>query len=368
MTDVRLEHVRVAYGEHDVVRDVSFTVESGELAVLLGRSGSGKTTLLRAITGYAPLAAGRILVGGEDVARQPPAERDVAMVFQSYALYPHMTVRENWAFPLQAAKLPRAEREARIARVADTLQMGRFLHRYPKELSGGQQQRVAMGRALVRQPRLFLLDEPLGALDAKLRVEARSAFKALQAELGTTTLYVTHDQIEAQALGAKIVVLDEGVVQQIGTPDEIYDVPANRFVAGLFGTPPMNFLPSELTQEGDSVAVTSGPLSVILPPEIGRRVIDAAPTQGVTLGVRPEAIGYTAEAEAERGAPATVYLTEPIGHNLIVDLRLGETLIRARGHRDDERLARLVPDDRISVWVDPARVHLFDQATGQRLG
>ena len=366
MTQVRLQNVRVAYGGREIVHDVSFTVASGELAVLVGRSGSGKTTLLRAITGYAPLAGGRVYIGDQDVTRQPPARRDIAMVFQQYALYPHMTVRENWAFPLQAAKLPRTEQEARIARVAETLQMRRFLNRLPRELSGGQQQRVAMGRALVRQPQLFLLDEPLGALDAKLRVEARSAFKALQRELGTTTIYVTHDQVEAQALGSKIVVLDGGVVQQIGTPDEIYDVPANRFVAGLFGSPPMNFLDAEIVRRNGSATLTSGALVLPLPPGLGQRVLATASSRAVTLGVRPEAIRQSLEM-GEGAVPATVYVTEPRGHNIIVDLRLGETVIRALGDRDDERLAQLAPDDKVCLSIDPSRVHIFDRDTGKRL-
>jgi len=366
MTQVRVENVRVAYGKRDVVRDVSFTVESGELAVLVGRSGSGKTSLLRAITGYAPVVAGRIYIGGEDVTRRPAAKRDIAMVFQNYALYPHMTVRENWAFPLQAAKLPKAEREARIVRAAETLQMRRLLDRYPRELSGGQQQRVAMGRALVRQPQIFLLDEPLGALDAKLRVDARSAFKAMQRELGTTTIYVTHDQTEAQALGSKIIVLDEGAIQQIGAPDEIYDAPANRFVAGLFGSPPMNFLDAELTYQNGNEVVSCGPLDLPLPPQVGAHVFDRAESRQVTLGIRPEAIRQSPVA-IEGSVPASVYVTEPLGHNVIVDLRFGDQIIRARGDRDDDRLANLQPDDPVYIRFDAARVHVFDRLTGRRL-
>ncbi len=367
MTDVRLENVRVAYGGKDIVRDVSFTVESGELAVLVGRSGSGKTSLLRAITGYAPVVSGRVLIGGEDVTRRPSAKRDIAMVFQQYALYPHMTVRENWSFPLRAAKLPRAEQEARIARVAETLQMRRFLDRVPRELSGGQQQRVAMGRALVREPQIFLLDEPLGALDAKLRVEARSAFKTLQRDLGTTTIYVTHDQTEAQAIGSKIIVLDEGTIQQIGAPDEIYDTPANRFVAGLFGSPPMNFLDAELASENGHVALRCGALTLGLPSGIGAHVLEDAPSQEVTLGVRPEAIRQSMTPMAG-SVPALVYVTEPLGHNVLVDLRFGEQIIRARGDRDDDRLASLQPDDQIHIRFDPVQIHVFDRASGRRLG
>jgi multiple sugar transport system ATP-binding protein len=367
MTQVRLEEVRVAYDGREVVRGVSFTVESGELAVLVGRSGSGKTSLLRAITGYATLSGGRVFLGGKDVTDQPPAQRDIAMVFQSYALYPHMTVDENWRFPLQAVKLPKAEQDARIARVAETLQMRRLLHRFPRELSGGQQQRVAMGRALVRQPQLFLLDEPLGALDAKLRVEARSAFKTVQRELGATTLYVTHDQTEAQALGSRIVVLDDGVVQQVGTPDQIYDDPANTFVAGLFGSPPMNALPGTLRREADALIAVSGPLVVPLPVAMAARIEADQASDGIILGVRPEAITRVA-ARGPGVAEGTVYVTEPIGHNVLVDVRLGESLVRMRGDRDDDGLVHLAPDDPILLRVDPERILVFDRITGRRLG
>ena len=237
---MRLDNVRVTYGERDVIKDVSFTVESGELAVLVGRSGSGKTTLLRAITGYAPLSGGRVSIGGEDVTRQPRRDGTSPWSSRAIPLPAHDRPREL-LFPLQAASCLQPSGDARIAAVAANAPDAAPARPLPEGLSGGQQQRVAMGRALVRQPQLFLLDELLGALDAKLRVDARSAFKTLQQELGATTIYVTHDQVEAQALGAKIVVLDAGAVQRVGTPDEIYDMPANRIVAGLFGSPPMIF-------------------------------------------------------------------------------------------------------------------------------
>ena len=364
MSDVRLQNVRVTYAGADVVRDVSFAVDSGELAVLVGPSGSGKTTLLRAITGHAPVAEGTVAIGGRDMTSVDPAERDIAMVFQNLALYPHMTVRGNWEFPLKAAKLDRAEVDRRIKQVAETLQMGRFLHRLPHELSGGQKQRVALGRALVRQPKLFLLDEPLGALDAKLRVEARSAFKTLQRDLGITTVYVTHDQVEAQALGSKIVVLNEGTAQQVGTPESIYESPANRFVAGLFGSPPMNFVPAELVQDGDLAIVRRGELALTLPADMAGRVVPRATSADVTIGVRPETIQLLPAGE---GVPATVYVTEPAGHNVIVDVLLGEQRLRVRGDRDDRRLDSLSPDDPIGLAFDPALLHVFDTRTGTRI-
>jgi multiple sugar transport system ATP-binding protein len=366
MTMVQLEHVRVAYDETDIVRDISFTVEDGEFAVLIGPSGSGKTTLLRAITGYAPVVSGVVRIDGQDVTYERPQDRDIAMVFQNLALYPHLTVRENWEFPLKAAKLQRAEREERVQRVARMLQMSSLLHRLPSELSGGQKQRVAMGRALVREPRLFLLDEPLGALDAKLRVEARSAFKALQRDLGITTIYVTHDQIEAQALGTKIVVLNHGVIQQIGAPEEIYDLPANRYVAGLFGAPPMNFLDAELLEADGATSVTSGDLAIPLPDEIGERVRRGAAARSVAVGIRPESIDVSREAR-EGSLAATVYVAEPLGNAIVVDLDVNGTIVRARGGHDDPVLPALQPDEVVHLSFDPARVHVFDSASGSRL-
>jgi multiple sugar transport system ATP-binding protein len=366
MTNVQLDHVRVTYGETDVVRDISFTVEDGEFAVLVGPSGSGKTTLLRAITGYAPVIAGAVRIDGQDVTYRRPQDRDIAMVFQNLALYPHLTVRGNWEFPLKAAKLSKAERNTRIMRVAEMLQMTAFLHRLPHELSGGQKQRVAMGRALVRQPKLFLLDEPLGALDAKLRVEARSAFKALQRDLGITTIYVTHDQIEAQALGTKIVVLNEGVVQQAGSPEEIYGHPANRYVAGLFGSPPMNFLEAELTATDRATLVQSGKLSLALPEETARRVARNASSRSIVLGVRPETIAVGME-KREGAIAGKVYVAEPLGNAIIVDVETGGTMVRVRRGHDDPLLTGLRPDDTVWLTIDPATVHLFDAGNGTRV-
>lgn len=366
MTTVQLEHVRVTYDQDDVVRDVSFTVDDGEFAVLVGPSGSGKTTLLRAMTGYAPLTAGRVLIDGQDMTRTRPRDRDIAMVFQNLALYPHLTVKENWEFPLRAAKVSRGERDQRVGQVAKLLQMEGLLHRYPQQLSGGQKQRVAMGRALVRQPRLFLLDEPLGALDAKLRVEARSAFKSLQRDLGITTIYVTHDQVEAQALGTKIVVLNNGVVQQVGPPEELYDRPVNRFVAGLFGSPPMNFLDVDVVSRDGSAMLTRGAISLPLAAEAGNRLLEAATSNQVTLGIRPEAIRLLQQPE-DGAIPATVYVTEPAGHNIIVDARVGEDIVRIRGDRDNDRIALLQPDEPVYLQIDPARIHLFSPDNGSSL-
>jgi multiple sugar transport system ATP-binding protein len=365
-SSVDLEHIRVTYDGQDVVHDVNFSVGDGELVVLVGPSGSGKTSVLRAITGYAPITGGRVLIDGIDRTYSPPGDRDIAMVFQNLALYPHLTVRENWEFPLRAAKMPQEERLSRVRAIAEMLQMSHLLHRYPQQLSGGQKQRVAMGRALVRQPQLFLLDEPLGALDAKLRVEARSAFKALQRELGITTIYVTHDQVEAQALGTRIVVLNDGVVQQIGTPDEIYDSPTNRFVAGLFGQPPMNFLEGELEVEGGSAALRRGAVLYRLPSETPDLLARTNGSASVTIGIRPGTIRILPGPETHSIA-ASVYVTEPAGHNVLVDAQVGDDRIWIRGERGDDRLHRLRPDDPIHLGIDPAQIFVFDSQTGHRI-
>jgi multiple sugar transport system ATP-binding protein len=365
MATVQLDHIRVDYDDKPVVRDVSFTVDDGEFAVLVGPSGSGKSTILRTITGYAPIQAGTVSIDGRDVTYAPVKERDIAMVFQNLALYPHLTVRGNWEFPLKAAKLPKEQKARRVDDVARMLEMTPLLHRFPHQLSGGQKQRVAMGRALVRNPQLFLLDEPLGALDAKLRVEARSAFKTLQRDIGITTIYVTHDQIEAQALGTKIIVLDDGVIQQVGVPEEIYDEPANRFVAGLFGSPPMNFLDVDLFREGERLVAHREGLWVTLPPRIEAAIVAAGAPSAAVLGVRPESIRLHA-AGAVGSSPATVFLVEPAGHQLIVDVRVGEAMTRVRADRAAEWMEDLAPDSVVHLTVDPHHVHLFDRDTGTR--
>jgi multiple sugar transport system ATP-binding protein len=365
MATVQLDHIRVDYDGKSVVRDVSFSVDDGEFAVLVGPSGSGKSTILRTITGYAPIDAGTVWIDGKDVTYAPVKERDIAMVFQNLALYPHLTVRQNWEFPLKAARMPKADQTKRVDEVARMLEMIPLMHRYPHQLSGGQKQRVAMGRALVRNPQLFLLDEPLGALDAKLRVEARSAFKTLQRDLGITTIYVTHDQIEAQALGTKIIVLNDGVVQQIGVPESIYDEPVNRFVAGLFGSPPMNFLDVQLIREHGHLYARREGFALTLPGGIDQAVSTSGHAGNAVLGIRPEAIALHASA-VERSMPASVFVVEPAGHQLIVDVRIGEEMLRVRADRDAEWIESLAPDAVVHLSVDTQRVMLFDPESGAR--
>lgn len=365
MATVQLDHIRVDYDDRQVVRDVSFDVDDGEFAVLVGPSGSGKSTILRTITGYAPIQSGKVFIDGRDVTYAPVKERDIAMVFQNLALYPHLTVRQNWEFPLKATRMSKDQQATRIDEVARMLEMTPYLHRRPHQLSGGQKQRVAMGRALVRNPQLFLLDEPLGALDAKLRVEARSAFKTLQRDLGITTIYVTHDQIEAQALGTKIIVLQDGIVQQVGPPEAIYDEPANRFVAGLFGSPPMNFLDVDLVREHGHLYARYEGLDVILPANIDAAVSASGHEPQAVLGVRPESI-HLHPNPVDRSWPATVFVVEPAGHQLIVDVKIGEVMTRVRADRAADWMEELAPDSIVHLTVDTSRAHLFDRSTGVR--
>jgi multiple sugar transport system ATP-binding protein len=331
-------------------------VGDGELMVLVGPSGSGKTTALRMLAGLEEVDAGAVLIGGRDVTDLPPKKRDIAMVFQNYALYPYLTVSQNIAFPLKMAGVKRAERERRAAEVARRLGLERFLDRKPSQLSGGERQRVAMGRAIVRAPSVFLMDEPLSNLDAKLRVQMRADVAALQHDLGITTVYVTHDQSEAMTLGHRVAVLDGGKLQQVGTPRELYDQPANRFVAGFIGSPAMNLCEVALGSNG-SVSFC------------GQRVELTAPTDGraeVVLGLRPEALELAPE-----GIPAFVEVVEEFGADAYVfcSARLhegagGTTRLVARTE------ARGVPSqgDRVSLRVRPGEAHLFDAETGERLG
>lgn len=366
MSYVELIDVQVRYGNKDAIRDVTFSVEKGEMAVIVGPSGSGKTTILRAIAGWAPLAKGEIRLNGRRLNDVHPRDRDIAMVYQSRALYDHMTVRENWSFPLEAVHYPKEKIEKRVREIAEMLEMTEYLDRYPAQLSGGQQQRVALGRALVRRPTLFLLDEPFGGLDAKLRIQARSGFKKLHSELGVTTLYVTHDQVEAQGMGSRLIVLNEGRVQQVGTPEEIYNEPANRFVAGFIGSPPMNFIACTLAREGDQAVLERQHFRLSLPPDRSAQLFAASPPQQVLLGARPETIRLSPTPQPET-VPVEVYVTEPQGHEIIVDLRFDTHILRVRGDRETHLNFPLQHGDTVYMHIPPERTYVFDRSTGARL-
>ena len=352
---VRFERVTKRFGAHHAADGVDLDVESGECLVLLGPSGCGKTTLLRLLAGLEPLDSGEIWIGDRRVDQLEPARRDVAMVFQNYALYPHMTVRENMAFSLALAKQSKDMIETKVARAAEILALGALLDRYPRQLSGGQRQRVAMGRAIVRDPQVFLFDEPLSNLDAKLRVAMRSEIKELHQRLKTTSIYVTHDQIEAMTMGDKIVVMRDGRIEQTGSPLQLYDHPANQFVAGFIGSPAMNFLPGTLRRTGATshIELNDG-TQLDAPPRSG-----GADGQPIVLGTRPEHLTLASSG----GIPAKVVVMEPTGMDTFVACRHeGVELAAVFRERHD-----FAPGTTIHLLPDLLRAHLFDASTGRRL-
>jgi ABC-type sugar transport system ATPase subunit len=365
LATIKVEDVTVRFGNSTVLDAVSFEVADGELCVLVGPSGCGKTLTLRVIAGLTRPARGHIYMDGQRVDDVPPGDRDVAMCFQTYALYPYMTVRENWSFPLQAAHLPDDEVRRRVDAVTHLLHMELLMHRYPRELSGGQQQRVALGRALVRRPRVYLLDEPFGNLDAKLRVEMRAELKKLQMDLGITTVHVTHDQVEAQALGDKIVVMDVGTVQQVGTPEGIYEEPANLFVAGFIGVPAMNFIEGTLARRNGTLHVRHPRFELALPPVKAARA-EAWQGEGtVVMGVRPESVRLSPR-EGE-GVPTEVYVLEPQSNEVIVDLKFDDMILKVRSVQERLDFHPQI-NQRVYMAFDSEQIHLFDKATGKRIG
>src|SRR5271165_3378799 len=353
MANVSIRDVRKRFGSTEVLHGVSVEIDDGAFVILVGPSGCGKSTLLRMIAGLENISDGEIAIGGRVVNDVAPKERDIAMVFQNYALYPHMTVRDNMAFALSLAKVPKGMIEQQVARAAQILGLTPYLNRYPRQLSGGQRQRVAMGRAIVRDPQVFLFDEPLSNLDAKLRVAMRTEIKELHQRLRTTTVYVTHDQIEAMTMADKIVVMHDGIVEQIGTPLELYDRPDNQFVAGFIGSPAMNFLKGKFKSNGS--ASFEGPKGIKLP-------LKSAPAnsngQPVVYGVRPEHFTI-----ADDGADAEIIVVEPTGSETQVYAKLGgEQVVAVFRERH-----QFNPGDRVKLKPDPSLVHLFDDATGKRL-
>jgi multiple sugar transport system ATP-binding protein len=351
MAGVTVAAVHKWFGATHVIRGVDVTIADGEFCVLVGPSGCGKSTLLRMIAGLEEITEGTVSIGGTVVNRVPPKERDIAMVFQNYALYPHMTVRDNMSFALMLAKRPKQDIDARVARAADILGLAQLLDRYPRQLSGGQRQRVAMGRAIVRDPQVFLFDEPLSNLDAKLRVQMRTEIRELHQRLKTTSIYVTHDQIEAMTMADRIVVMRDGLVEQQGAPLELYDRPANTFVAGFIGSPAMNMLPG--TVRGGSRVEFDGGASVPLPPDA-----KGEDGQPVLFGIRPEHC-----APAPDGLPAQIVVVEPTGADTQLYCKLAG--------RDFTAVVRdrtpLRPGDRVMFRPDLARSHIFDASTGRRL-
>jgi multiple sugar transport system ATP-binding protein len=349
MASVSIRNVRKFYGQVETLKDLSVDIDDGEFVILVGPSGCGKSTLLRMIAGLERTSAGEIRIDDTIVNDLPSKARDIAMVFQNYALYPHMTVAKNMSFSLRLAGLPKAEIDRKVDAAAQILGLHELLERLPKQLSGGQRQRVAMGRAIVRDPKVFLFDEPLSNLDAKLRVQMRSEIKALHRRLGTTIIYVTHDQIEAMTMADKIVVMHGGVIEQIGSPLELYDRPQTRFVAGFLGSPSMNFIEGTLTQSG--FRTTDGTL---LP--VGGPSLPAVETPA-HYGIRPEHL-----ALSDSGIPVTVELVEPTGAETHVIMKLGsQQLVGVFRERPSLRYG-----DKIFITPNVEQVHLFDTA-GRRI-
>jgi len=355
--DVRFVDVTKRFGKTEVVDQLNLHTDDGEFVVLLGPSGCGKTTTLRMLAGLEEATEGDILIGQERVNDVPTRHRDIAMVFQSYALYPHMTVAENIAYPLRVRKITQTEIERRVRRAADMLEIGQLLARRPRELSGGERQRVALARAIIRSPRVYLMDEPLSNLDARLRLQMRGELKRLQHELGTTTIYVTHDQAEAMTLAHRVAVMRGGVLQQFDTPMNLYTRPANRFVAEFIGSPGMNFIEGRIdasarkfVTEGIEIALTDSQLEKLKGHE------------RITLGIRPEHVSV-ATKQHEGSFPALVYVTEQMGSETLVFLRLGDEKIIARASADFA--AEIETSARVRFDCD--RLAFFDSATGEAL-
>jgi multiple sugar transport system ATP-binding protein len=358
MAAVALKSVRKVYGNgHVAVQNADFTIADGELLVLVGPSGCGKSTVLRMIAGLEEVTGGQIHIGDRDVTHLPPRDRDIAMVFQSYALYPHMTVKENLGFGLKLRGHSSEEIAQRVSAAADMLEISSMLERRPREMSGGQRQRVALGRALVRHPQVFLLDEPLSNLDAKLRSSMRTEIARLHRSLGTTMIYVTHDQIEAMTLGQRIVVMEKGVIQQIDAPMQIYEKPVNLFVAGFLGNPAMNLLRGRVRDDGAALARDGAVLPIA--PATGLR------GREIVVGVRPEDVHRVGSPEA-RGSvhlAAAVELVEAIGNEAFIHARIGAwpMIVRSAPHNLPD------PGAQISLHVAPERMHFFDAQSGERL-
>ena len=336
-----------SWGKTTAVNHVSFAVEEGTFAVLLGPSGCGKSTILRMIAGLEEMTSGRILIGGNDMTTVPPSERHVSMVFQSYALFPHLDTRQNILFGLKVRKTPKAEQERRLAQVAEMVGLIDLLERKPSQLSGGQRQRVALARAIIAENPICLMDEPLSNLDAKLRHEMRVELRALQKRLGMTVVYVTHDQTEAMSMADKVILIKRGMVEQEGTPDQLYDMPATRFCASFIGTPPMNLLTLEATADGERIAGTEGPV-----------VVDGSGRRH-ELGVRPEHVTVAATG----GLPARVAAHDYLGADTIVSADVGGQVVLARF---PGRFNSTVGEDIALIW-DSADAHLFDAETGSRV-
>ncbi len=367
MASLTIDNVKKRYGQTEILKGINISIEAGEFLILVGPSGCGKSTLMNSIAGLEDVSEGRILIGDNDVTYASPKDRDIAMVFQSYALYPNMTVAENISFGLEMRKVPKEEREAEVQRVAEMLQIGHLLKRKPAQLSGGQRQRVAMGRALARRPKMYLFDEPLSNLDAKLRVEMRTEIKKLHQKLGTTIVYVTHDQIEAMTLADRIAVMKDGEVQQLGTPQEIYDNPTNLFVAGFMGSPAMNFIPAKVVEQNGSYALELQAATPTVVPFPKPDSLKAHVGKEILLGLRPEMITepqpHKEGKEFVVTADIDVEVTEPMGADTMVLTRIQSAEVNCRCNPAYPARA----DETIAMMFDTSKAVAFDKDNGQRI-
>jgi multiple sugar transport system ATP-binding protein len=361
LTEVVLENLSKHYGEVKAVNNINLKIEDRELLALLGPSGSGKTTTMRLIAGLETPTAGRVFIGDIVVNDLPPRERDIAMVFQSYALYPHMTVYENIAFPLKMRKVTKGDIDTKVKKAAELLGISHLLQRKPKQLSGGEQQRVALGRAIVREPKVFLMDEPLSNLDAKLRLYMRAELKALQKRLGITTIYVTHDQVEAMTMADRIALMDKGLLLQVGSPDDIYSHPATEFVGGFIGSPPMNFLDCSIVQRGDRLYLDAG--SVHLDATEWWDIIkERASGSEVVLGVRPEDVSIQNGGTAN-GIVGEVYVVEPLGSESIVNIKVNENMIKVKSAPS----LKVPIGSNVRLSLNRDKLHIFDKKTAKAI-
>lgn len=366
MAEIVLKNVYKNYGDIKIVKDFNLQIKDKEFCILVGPSGCGKTTTLRMVAGLEDITAGDIYIDGVRVNDVPPKDRDIAMVFQSYALYPHMTVYQNMAFALKLRGYSKKETEKRVNEAADILGISYLLDRKPKQLSGGQRQRVAVGRAIVRKPKVFLFDEPLSNLDAKLRVQMRAELKKLHERLQSTMIYVTHDQIEAMTMGDKICVMKDGIVQQIAGPLELYDKPSNKFVAGFIGTPPMNFFNVDVVKENDNLVLKEGAFDIQVPGFMKDKLVNFV-GQKIVMGVRPEDIYdklfLNISHQVTASFNATVDIVEPLGSEIYLHFNTGKNIMVAKVDSNN----KTTPNQSIELVFDLKKIHLFELESGKTI-
>ena len=359
MAQVTMRSLNKMYDEVHAVKDVNLEIHDKEFVVLVGPSGCGKTTTLRMVAGLESITSGRVLINDKVVNELAPMDRDIAMVFQNYALYPHMSVYDNMAFGLKMRKFDKPEIQKRVREAADVLGIGEYLKRKPRQLSGGQRQRVALGRAIVRHPQVFLFDEPLSNLDAKLRVQMRVELKKLHQRLGTTAIYVTHDQVEAMTLGDRVVVMRDGWVQQVGDPMTLYNEPANRFVAGFIGSPAMNFADVRIAGENGGLWAEGEGIRLKVPAHLDNRV-GAYAGKPVTIGIRPEDMRVARDSDPpELNIPAVVEVVERLGSEILLDVAVGSVTMVA----SVEPISRAKVHEQLQLAINPERLHFFDAET-----